>query len=149
MPLTKQSIGILVSRIIGIQLFLTAVAYVPMVGTFSLLYLLLGFSLHLGLSYVFLMHAGLVATFLMSETSTERGSNFKIEQVTTAAFIILGVLVLVKAIPELLATAFSEQFALRGRVLMLVGQKAIELALGAWLVFGSKGIARIIERIRS
>ncbi|MBI3578319.1 MAG: hypothetical protein HY276_08485 [Ignavibacteriales bacterium] len=151
MALTNHSIGILISRILGIYAFFGALAYFPGVEFFTLWYSLTGFFLHLGLSYFLLMHAPLVATFLMSETEpSEHTTSLTIEQVTTVAFIIIGVITLMRVIPQLAGTFTLHTLGeFQGRNITRLLPQALEVGLGVWLTFGAKGIAKFIERVRS
>lgn len=151
MALSNHSIGILISRVVGIQIFVGAMGYFSGVGFLPTPSLLIGFFLQLGLSYILLLHAPRVATFLMSETEpSEHSTLLTIEHVTTAAFIIIGVSLLVKVIPQLVGTFTLHTLnEFQGRNIGRLLPQVIEVALGVWLTVGAKGIALFIEKMRS
>lgn len=152
MSLTNHSIGILASRILGLYALITAVGYIPPMGSLPSAFVLTGFFLYAGLAYILLFQASRVATFLMKETSsTEHTSSLTIDQVTAAAFMVIGLLLVAKAIPHLVGTVVMRPLAdlTAGRFLASLIQQTIEIALGVWLMFGAKGISNMIQRLRS
>lgn len=151
MALSNHSIGILVSRIFGIYAFISTIGYFSGVGIFPISFSITGFFLHLGLSYVLLLQAPRVATFLMSEmTPSEHDTPLTIEKITTVAFILIGVSLLVKVIPQLVGTFTLHTLnEFQGRNIGRLLPQVIEVALGVWLTVGAKGIALFIEKIRS
>ena len=151
MALSNHSIGILISRVVGIQILVGAIGYFSSVGFLPTPSLLIAFFLHLGLAYILLLRAPLVAEFLMSETTPPKHDTpLSIEKVTTVAFIIIGVSLLIRTVPELVGTLVLHPLAeFRGNVLGGFVQQILKIALALWLTVAAKGIAVFIEGVRS
>jgi hypothetical protein len=162
MSLDRTSLGIIISRVLGIYVVVTAVQYFPMMsslflgpeynrGLFSIV-VVAGFFLHLALGYVLLVHAPRVAAFLVSETSVDPEASDRLDADTIAstAFIIIGVTLLLRGLPT-----FAEQLTLRlsgvkGGIAsdaLLVGL-AVQALIGIYLILDRKGLINLIRRIR-
>lgn len=152
MSLTNHSIGILVSRTLGIYVFILALSYIPAIGSLPTGVVLTGLLLDLSLSSILLFRASWVSTFLIKGTTdTEHASPLTIDQVTTAAFVIIGLMAVVRAVPELIGTLLTRPLAdlTAGRFFASLIQWSIQIGLGVWLMFGAKGISTMIQRLRS
>lgn len=100
--------------------------------------------------------AGPIASRMLRHAETRSSMTFDAALLTDVAFKIIGVLLIVDAVPwtsTLIALTWSgqgvfTQSTFKEYVPPLLGS-AIKVALGLWLVLGTHGILRLIDRIRT
>ncbi len=161
MNLDRQSLGILISRIIGIYILLQAISYLAFVSNYfqyadgtwrGLLSAIVAFLLTLGLSYFFLAHAPKASRFLMSDTQ-EAANSDSIDQasIVRVAFLIIGGFLVVQALPGLTSNLclYSEGLLVGPRAIAYLGEGAVRLAIGLFLIIGGGSWQRFLLKMRS
>jgi len=161
MNLDRQSLGIIISRVLGIYVLVQAIDYFPMIPMYlrdfeadflARFPLALGFLMILGLSYFLLAHASRVSRFLMSETQEGHTSGaVDADSVIRTAFFIIGGFLLVRAIPSLIGqVALYYQDTLVGPAAVAnILQSGAQLLLGLFLVIGGGSWNSLLRKLRS
>ena len=83
--------------------------------------------------------------------SSESDSHLSLDQLTTLAFVIIGILTIVRTLPVVVGELIVQLFPVRGveRPNFFIIRHFLELALGIWLTVGTQSILRLIKRFRS
>ena len=152
MPLTTHSIGILISRIFGLYILISMLGYIQPSALFPIWLTVLAFLLHVALGLFFLSQAPRISGYLMSGTnSSESDSHLSLDQLTTLALVIIGILTIVRVLPLFVGELIVQLFPVRGveRPNFFIIRHFLELALGIWLTVGTQSILRLIKRFRS
>ena len=98
-----------------------------------------------------------VASKLIPRSSLEHSTSLPVEDVQRCGFLLLGLWVLSSAIPTLVRYGFLLYFAHKERALLDLGLNiaaamlsvSVQLAIGVWLMFGARGLLRLLRWARS
>ena len=162
MNLDRQSLGIIISRILGIYTLVHALDFFPLIPNFirdsqatdflSGLPLAVAFLVTLGLSYFLLAHAPRASRFLMSATQDHpKPGSFDRDSVVRDAFLIVGGFLVVQAIPPIVGQFFlySQDVIFGPGAVATILRSLVQLLLGLFLVIGGGTLKGLLRRLRS
>jgi hypothetical protein len=167
-PITRHDVASLAVRILGIYIAVQGLQLLGMLVSFGFRVssvtstYAIAFIIYEAIAAVMILMAGRFGMWLLPKavmlpnTSPESSASTDLQPV---AFAVIGVLLAFWAAPEILSALWrntytyrSSQIAFRepAQDLMLsLFRPVVQFVLGAWLFFGSKGLARYWRRIRS
>ena len=162
MNIDRQSLGIIISRILGIYVLVHALDYFPMIPAYfrgtqatdilSRLPAAGAFLFTLGLSYFLLVHSSRASQFLMSETQElPKSGSIDLESVARTAFLIIGGFLVVRSIPPLIGqiVLYSQNVLMGPAAGAEIVQSSVQLLLGLFLVIGGRTFESLLRRLRS
>ncbi|MEW6276602.1 MAG: hypothetical protein AB1556_16015 [Bacillota bacterium] len=110
------------------------------------------------------LYAGKLANYLVPDKMPDKdppsgGSQIRVEDIQAVAFSVVGIFILVDAAPKLIQIVFNIillsklQHAIPGdwvnfTTITRIVELVIQLILGFWLFFGSRGIVGLLKRLR-
>ena len=98
-----------------------------------------------------------VARKLISKATLDQPTPLPIDQVQSAGFCLLGLWVLTEAVPRLVYIAFIVYHSTRPNAMVTlephnyagIAQTVVEFSVGLWLLFGARGLLRVIRWART
>lgn len=160
MNLDRHSLGIIISRVLGIYILVHALDFFPLIPVFvrdfhatgflSKLPLTVAFLAILGMSYFLLAHAPRASRFLMSETHDSPNSgSIDQDSVVRTAFLIIGGFLLVRSFPTFVSQLYRhfEHVIVGSGAVAAILESLVQLLLGLFLVIGGGTFAGLLRRM--